>query len=65
MKKLLEQTLPQPFPPTIVIRFLLGIIVVLTFIAGYYHSMLEIEKKKLDNLQMNQYNAEGLNFKEY
>lgn len=51
MKKLFEQSFPKPVSSKIVIRILLGIIIVLAFIAGFYHSSWKVEVKKNIQLQ--------------
>lgn len=60
MKKLFKKTFPQPIKPEILVRVLVAIIVILTYIAGYYHSLWQVELKKLDSLKDCQYNAEQL-----
>lgn len=49
--ELMFDKLPKPFPPQVVIRFLLVVIVVLAYLAGWYHSALQVEKQKNSQLQ--------------
>jgi hypothetical protein len=46
----MTSTLPQPVPPTTLIRILVGVIIVLSFLAGYYHSVWRAETDK--NIQL-------------
>ncbi|MFH2118623.1 MAG: hypothetical protein ABII10_02725 [Candidatus Paceibacterota bacterium] len=38
--------LPQPIEPRFIIRLLVAIIVILSFLAGYYHSAFNVEREK-------------------
>ncbi len=58
MKKIFTQTLPQPLSPKVIIRVLLVVIIGLAYLAGYYHSLWQLQNKKIDNLENNQYNCE-------
>ncbi|OGJ37803.1 MAG: hypothetical protein A2383_01805 [Candidatus Pacebacteria bacterium RIFOXYB1_FULL_39_46] len=53
--------LPQPIEPRFVIRLLVAIIVILAFLAGYYHSALGVEQEKLKQLEIQ---IESLQIKE-
>jgi hypothetical protein len=43
--------LQQPIPPVLVIRVLIGVIVVLALLAGFYHSALQVETQKNQQLE--------------
>ena len=38
--------IPQPTSAKNLIRFLVGVIIVLTYLAGYYHSLWQVEMQK-------------------
>lgn len=42
--------IPQPTSPKNFIRFLVGVIIVLTYLAGYYHSLWQVETQKNESL---------------
>jgi len=63
IKKILEPGFPQPVEPKIIIRLLLVVIILLAYLAGYYHSLWQLETKKLDSLEQTQYNTEQLKVK--
>ncbi len=63
IKKILEPSFPQPVEPKIIIRLLLVVIVLLAYLAGYYHSLWQLETKKLDSFDQTQYNTEELKIK--
>lgn len=41
--------IPQPTSPKNFIRFLVGVIIVLAYLAGYYHSLWQLETQKNTN----------------
>jgi len=43
MKELILKTLPKPVSSKKMIRFLLLVIIILTYLAGYYHSLWQLE----------------------
>ena len=45
------ERLPQPITPKLLIRVLVLVIIFLAFLAGYYHSALEVEQLKNQQLQ--------------
>ncbi len=45
--------LPQPVTPKVLIRILVLIIIVLTFLTGYYHSAWQVEQQKNTQLENN------------
>lgn len=48
----MSHTLTQPIPPTLLIRILVLIILVLSYLAGYYHSAWRAESDKNAQLEM-------------
>jgi len=46
MKELIQKTMPKPVSSKKIIRFLIVVIIILTYLAGYYHSLWQLEVKK-------------------
>jgi hypothetical protein len=47
----MTKQLPQPVSPQFFIRILVLVIIVLTFLAGYYHSAWRLEQEKNSQLE--------------
>lgn len=48
----MASTLPQPISPLLLTRILMVLIVLLAFVAGYYHSAWQVELQKNNQLQL-------------